>query len=144
VSTDSVPTQRSGIVLLDATALPPTEIKRIPAATQLDAQLGFTLAFASEDLLLGTSLGDMATNKNDLAFSASVSTGMAQVIADGGMAFVLGDALCLPGCGDLCFVADAAMNALRVWKVSGSTLTAQAAVPVDPSVGLPPRNLGSI
>jgi hypothetical protein len=144
VSTDPVPTQRSGIVLLDATASPPTEIKRIAAATQLGAQLGFTLAFASEDLLVGAALGDMATKKNDLAFSASVSTGMTQVIADGGMAFVLGDALCLPGCGDLCFVADATMNALRVWKVSGSTLTAQAAVPVDPSVGLPPRSLGSI
>ncbi len=144
VSTDSVPTQRSGIVLLDATARPPTEIKRIPAATQLGAQLGFTLAFANEDLLVGAALGDMATHKNDLAFSASISTGKVQIIADGGMAFVLGDALCLPGCGDLCFIADATMNALRVWKVSGSTLTAQAAAPVDPSIGLPPRVLGRI
>jgi hypothetical protein len=144
VSTDSPPTKRSGIVLLDATMHPPVEVKRIPAATQLGAELGFTLAFASEDLLVGVAIGDMATGKNDLAYSAVVSTGKVQMIADGGMAFVLGDALCLPGCGDLCFVADATMNALRVWKVTGATLTPQAAVPVDPSVGLPPRVIGTI
>ncbi len=143
VSSDADPKQRSAIVLLDATVSPPVELKRIPAATQLGQQLDSTIAYASEEMLVGVALGDMPTSKNDVVYSVDVASGTAHVIADSGMAFVLGDVRCAPGCSNLCFVADASQKALRVWKASGTTLTAETSAPVDPSVGYPPRALGS-
>jgi hypothetical protein len=140
---DPDPKQRSAIVLLDATAHPPVEIQRFNAASQLGAPLGFTLAFASEALLVGVALGDLQAPRNDVAYTLDLASGMARVLADAGAAFKFGDVRCAPGCTDLCFLADAGASALRVWKANGSSLEAQPPVPVDPTIGLPPRALGA-
>jgi hypothetical protein len=140
---DADPKQRSAIVLLDATVHPPVEIKRFAAASQLGAPLGFTLAFASETLLVGVALGDLQAPRNDVAYTLDLASGTAQVLIDAGAAFALGDVRCAPGCNDLCFLADAHAKALRVWKANGSSLDALASVPVDPMVGLSPRTLGA-
>jgi hypothetical protein len=145
---DANPKQRSAVVLLDATAHPPVEIKRFAAASQLGASLGFSLAYASEGLIVGVALGDLQASRNDVAYTLDLGSGMAQVLADAGAPFAFGDVRCAPGCTDLCFLADAHANALRVWKAisdgdAGSSLTALASVPVDPTVGLPPRALGA-
>jgi len=137
------PTPRSAVVLLDATARPPTEIKRFDVATQLSLPLGYTLAFATETLLVGVTLGDQMAGRNDFAYTLDLGSGTAQVLADAGAAVAFGDVRCAPGCGDLCFLADAHANALRVWKANGSSLDAQTSVSVDPNVGLPPRSLGA-
>jgi hypothetical protein len=143
IGSDSVPLSRSSIVLIDATAHPPVELRRIPVATQLGAHLGPSLAFASESLLVGTAfgggtLGDGAT-RNDVGFSVDLSGGMAQVLFEGGPSFTLGDIVCSPGCTDLCLFADAKAKNLHVYSVNGTMLSARSPPPVDPTVGLPPR-----
>ena len=143
VLSDADPTPRSAIVLLDATVRPPVEIKRFAAATQLGAPLGFTVAYASDGTLVGVALGDTMAGRNDVAYTLDVASGTAQVLLDGGAAFVLGDVNCAPGCTDLCAVADANANVLRLWKASGSSLAPQPSVPVDPNIGLPPRSIGT-
>jgi hypothetical protein len=142
-SSDADPTKRSALVLVDATAHPPVELKRFPAAVMLGAPLDSILAYASEGLLVGVAVGDSQAKRNDAFYSLDLASGKAQIVVDGGMPFVLGDVRCAPGCSDLCFLADANAGALRVWKASGTSLTAQASVPVDPAVALP-RYLGGI
>jgi hypothetical protein len=145
---DPDPKQRSAIVLIDATAHPPVELKRFAAASQLGAPLGFTLDYASEGMLVGVALGDLQAPRNDVAYTLDLASGTARVLADAGGAFAFGDVRCAPGCTDLCFLADAPGNALRVFRIAsavdgGSSLVALAPVPVDPSVGFPPRALGA-
>jgi hypothetical protein len=144
ISTDTDPKQRSGIVLVNATAHPPVELKRFSVATALGAPLDSTLAYGSEDVLLGVVVGDAMAGRNDVAYSVDVASGTPKMILDGGMPFVLGDVRCAPGCSDLCFLTDANTNVLRSWKVTGASLAAQASLPVDPTLGIPPRALGSI
>jgi hypothetical protein len=140
---DADPLQRSGIVLLDATAHPPVEIRRIAAATQLGTQLGLTLAYASPDLLVGVALGGPTAVPDDVAFTVDLTSDTAAVVLDAGAAFKLGDVRCSPGCTDLCFLADAQAKVLHVWKASGTLLTVQPSVSVDPAIGLPPQSLGA-
>ena len=138
------PTLRSDVVLLDATAHPPVEIRRFGAAVQLGAQLGSSIAFASETLLLSVALGDSSASRNDVLFSLDTTLGTARVLLDAGAAFALGDVQCAPGCTDLCFLADAQANALHVWQAAGVTLSARPPIPGDTTVGLPPRTIGAL
>ena len=144
ITGDSDPIGRSAIVLVDATAHPPVEMKRFSAADLFGAPLGFTVAYATEGLLVGVALGDLQAPRNDIAFTLDLTSGKAQSLVDGGAPFVLGDVRCSPGCTDLCFLADANANVLRFWKASGASLVSQASVPVDPTIGLPPRYLGTL
>ncbi len=143
VSGDTDPLARSAVVLLDATARPPTEMKRFAATSLLGTALGYTIDFASESLLVGVLPGDKMAKRNDVAYALDLNAGAARMLIDAGAAFVLGDVRCLPGCGDLCFIADANANALRIWKAGGSSLDPRPSVPVDPAIGLPPRSLGA-
>lgn len=138
------PNERSAVVLLDASQHPPVEKRRFAIASQLGSPPGTALAFANDVLLLGTTLGDVQAGRNDLAFSVDVESGATEVIADAGTSFVFGDVRCAPNCTDLCFLADAHANVLRVWKVNGSALAARESVPVDPGIGLPPRSIGAL
>jgi len=141
---DAHPELRSAVVLLDAAAHPPVETRRISVAMQLTAPLGSAIAFASEGLLLGVALGDTQVGRNDIAYALDLQSGTARVLLDAGAAFAFGDVHCGPGCGDLCFLADAQANALRVWKASGSSLNVEASISVDSSIGLPPRAIGAL
>jgi hypothetical protein len=138
------PTLRSAIVLLDATAQPPVVLQQFDAATTLGAPIGSSIAFASETLLLSVALGDATAKRTDLAFTIDTSIGTPQMLLDAGAAFALGDVRCASGCTDLCFMADAQANALRVWKADGVTLQAQPSVTGDASIGLPPRAIGAL
>ncbi len=141
---DNPPTERSAIVLLDATTHPPALLQRFAVAVQLGAPLAPALAYAGESALVGTTLGDTQASRNDVAFVLDVTSGMATVIADAGAAFAFGDVRCAPRCTDLCMLTDAKANALRVWQANGSSLEAKDSTPVDPSVGLPPRAMGAL
>jgi hypothetical protein len=134
----------SGVVLLDATKNPPALLKRFPVATMLGAEIGPTVAFASETLLVGFAYGDMTKKRNDVAFTLDTTSGSVKTLVDAGAPFVLGDVRCTPGCGDTCVLADAHANGLHVWQVDGATFSAKQTVTVDPSVGLPPRGLGEL
>jgi hypothetical protein len=129
---------------LDATVRPPVELQRFDAAAQLGAQLGSTLAFASETQLVSVAMGDASTNLNDVAFTFDTSEGTAQPLLDAGTAFSLGDVRCAPGCTDLCFLADAQANSLHVWQATAEGLSEQAPVQADRNIGLPPRAIGAL
>jgi hypothetical protein len=132
------------LVLVDATADPPRELKRFSTASVLDAPLAPSLAFA-------VAYGDTTATRNDSLYSANVDTGEVTKLTDAGAAFALGDVLCSPGCTDLCFLADAELKpsgastkgALRVYDASGKALPDKAFA-VDPSIGLPPRSVGAL
>jgi hypothetical protein len=138
------PTERSAIVLLDATVQPPVELQRFDTATTLGAPLGSTIAFASETLLIGVALGDATASRTDQAFTVDTSQGTPTKLLDAGAAFALGDVNCAPGCSALCLLADAQANVIELWKATGATLTAMPAIPGDTSIGLPPRAIGAL
>jgi len=138
------PTLRSDLVLLDASAHPPTVTRRFQAAAQLGAPLGSSVSFATETRLVAVALGDLTAKRNDVAFTLDTALGTPELLLDAGAAFALGDVRCAPGCTDLCFLADAQANELHVWKVSGATLSEQPAVAGDSTIGLPPRAIGAL
>jgi hypothetical protein len=135
---------RTGVVLLDATASRPAPKGTFDVASKLGTLPGFSLAFASETLLLGTTLGYSA--KSDAAYTIDTASGSIDPLLDGGAPFVLGDVRCAPGCTDLCFLADAndAVKALHSWKVANGALAMHSTLSVDPSIGLAPRLLGGL
>jgi hypothetical protein len=141
---DADPLARSGIVLLSTKTHPPTELRRFSVAARLGAPVGPALAFASDSLLVSVAYGDTTAKRNDVAFSLNIDSGDTAVLADAGAPFAFGDVVCTPGCDNLCFLADAQQSLLRVWHATASGLDEQAGLPVDPSVGLPPRVLGTL
>jgi hypothetical protein len=140
------------LVLVDATANPPKEIRRFPAATALDIPLAPSIAFASDTLVLGVGYGDNTIPKNDIVYSIDIDSGDVKKITEAGAGgAVLGDILCSPGCTDLCFLADAEVKpagattkgAIRVYDRTGTELSDKSFA-VDPSLGLPPRAIGAL
>src|SRR5260370_11667409 len=137
-------TEGSAGVLIDATGHPPRELRRLASASARGAPLGSTLSFASQGLLVGVAFGDLAAQRNDVAFTVDLASDVTSPLLDAGAAFALGDVRCSPGCGDLCFLADAHANGLRVWKVDAGKLDARPTMPVDTTIGLPPRAIGAL
>ncbi len=134
----------SDIVVYDATQSPPVEKKRLGLGVSLNAGIQPQIVFASEDEILALTYGGNATSF-DTVFAVSASTAAVTQLGAATMPFVLGGVYCTPGCGDVCLLADAEQNALRRWQVSnGGTFTALSNQPVDPTVGLPPRDIGGL
>jgi hypothetical protein len=140
---DADPKARSAVLLLDATAHPPVELKRFDTASKLGAPVGPAIAYASAGLIVGVALGDSTVGGNDVAYSLDIESGDVQKLAVAGAAFAFGDMHCAPGCGDVCFLADGKASVLKAWKVKGSVLEPLDSVSVDPSIGLPPRSIGA-
>ncbi len=134
---------RSGLALLDLGARPPREVARFDLAARFGAPIAPALAFASESLLVGVAFGDLAAGRADLAFALDVATGEAAVIAEAADAFSFGDLRCAPGCGELCFLADAGRNVLRSFRPGAGPLAPGPELRVDTAFGLPPRSLGA-
>jgi hypothetical protein len=134
---------RSGLVLFDLGTTPPTEAARFALADRFGAPLSPALAFASETLLVGVAYGDLAAGRRDLAFSLDLAGGEVTILAEASDAFAFGDLRCAPGCGELCFLADAGQNALLRWRLAGGALVAEPGLRVDTAFGLPPRALGA-
>ena len=134
---------KSDIVVYDATQSPPVETKRLGLGATLNAGLQPQIAFADEDQIVALTYGGNAT-AYDTVFAVSASTAAVTPLGQSTMPFVLGGVYCTPGCGDDCVLADAEQNALRRWHVSGGTFTSLDNAPVDPSVGLPPRDIGAL
>jgi DNA-binding beta-propeller fold protein YncE len=132
---------RSAVVLLDATVEPPVELARFDVGAELGSSPGPTLAWASDSILLGATYGDLRQGTTDLAYALELTTGSVRQLLDGRGAAVLGDALCAPGCSDICFMADAHAKVLRGWQVDGDQIARGHDVAVDPGIGLPPRAL---
>jgi hypothetical protein len=134
---------QSDIVVYDATMTPPKEVKRLGVATALGSAVQPQIAFASEDVLLALTYGGNAT-AGDTVISVSATTGAVTMLGAATMSYAFGGVVCSPGCGDVCLVGDAERNALRRWQMSSGALTPLADVTVDPTVGLPPRDIGGL
>jgi hypothetical protein len=137
-------TSKSDIVVYDATKSPPVELRRLGLAQKLGAGIQTTLAFGDEDTLFASAYGGNAI-AGDSVFAVSATTGEVTSLATASAPFTLGGLLCTPGCGNVCVITDADKNVLRRWQVgSDGKFTALADVDVDPTVGLPPRDVGAL
>jgi hypothetical protein len=146
---------QSAIVVLDLTTRPPSEVRRLPAADVAGALLQNGLAFFSARHVLAktqTAL-DGSTNNRVLAvdLEAEDASAAAEVLLEArpsasgrGQGVVFGGALCTPGCGDICLLADADRRVLERWRIEGDALVPLGALPVTGTVGLPPRDLGGL
>ena len=133
---------QSDVVVLDTTRRPPVERARYGVPSKLDGQaLAPALAFATEDLVLGVSFGDVAAGRSDTGFALALSTGVVTTFTHAAP-FALGDLLCVPGCSARCFIADASRVAIVPLLVDSGSVIATAPLQVDTTTGLPPRSLG--
>jgi hypothetical protein len=143
-STKLFDTTASDIVVYDATTVPPTEIRRLKTAVQLNSGIQPALTFANESTLLAKSYGGNAT-PGDHAFAVDVATGAITDLGETNKPYLLGGMHCSPGCGGVCILSDAERSKLRRWSVSDTgVFTPLADVTVDTVVGLPPRSIGSL
>ncbi|WP_437594112.1 hypothetical protein [Sorangium sp. So ce1000] len=134
----------SDIVIFDARTSPPAELKRLGVARALGAAVQPSLAFASEDVLVGTAYAGSAS-AGDRAFSVSVATGEVTTLALATQSYVFGGIHCSPGCGDVCLLSDAEKNKLRRWKVTANgAFEPLEDATVDTEIGLPPRGIGGL
>jgi hypothetical protein len=153
-TTNQFDTTKSDIVVYDATVTPPVELRRLGVAARLGSAVQPQIVFASEDEILALTYGGNAT-PGDTVIAVNAMTGDVTTLASNTMPFVLAGARCFPQCGEVCLVADAESNALRRWQVGAgaggdagdggtATFTALSNVTVDPTVGLPPRDIGGL
>jgi hypothetical protein len=132
------PTQ-SGIAILDLTVTPPVEISRFDIQSSFGSPPAPSLVFASADLLVGTTYGNLDTGQTDRMFAIHVATGELTELSHAQNAFVYGDVRC---CDSQCFFADAESIGLHRWNVTGTALTEQPLVLLHSATNLPPRYLG--
>lgn len=140
---------RSGVVLLDLPTL--SEKQRFAASALGPGPLGFSLSFASDNLLVVTGFGDGASNNDDYATVIDLNTGVSDIIHRTG-AVQLGAVLCpqrLDGqegsdaTPPACFITDAEAGELLRFPLVGGALSSPERILVDADVvGLPPRYLG--
>jgi len=136
--------KRSAVVLLETGDGAPREVKRFDVAAQLGRPVGWTVAFASEQLVVGRVVGDLMSGNRDAAFSLGLASGEVKVLAES-EPYTLGDVRCAAGCGAPCLLADAKSGTLRRWSPANagdSGMVELEAVQVDTVVGLPPRWIG--
>jgi hypothetical protein len=133
----------SDIVVYDATTKPPTELKRLGVGVKLNAGIQWSIAFANEDAIVGTTYGGNAT-PGDTAFSVSATTAAITPLTSETMPYVYGAVHCAPGCGDVCLLADAQTDVLKRWQTTDGGFTPLSDEVVDTVVGLPPRTIGGL
>jgi hypothetical protein len=134
----------SDVVLYDATQTPPVETRRLGLGAKLGSGLQPQISFAGETTLVGLTYGGNAT-AGDTVFAVDTSSGAVTMLGSATMAYVLAGLRCDPGCSDVCVLGDAQKSVLRRWQVAdGGTFTPMDDVDVDPTVGLPPRDVGAL
>jgi hypothetical protein len=139
----------SGIVLFDATATPPRELRRFSAQELAGEAVQGSVRFIDEDRLLfktQTPLGGAMHNRLlmlDVSSGAVTELAEARPAADGtGQGVTYGGLFCALGCSDVCLMADADLGVLQRWRVLDESLDPMEPVRVETQVGLPPRSLG--
>ncbi len=139
----------TGLLLFDATTIPPT----LKSTLSVHAKLGFPsqgdIAFATETSVLGktqTPFGGVGSNQ---LFALDLNTENTTVLAsatadkDGkGKGIVYNGLKCLPGCNDICFLADTALGKIRRFDAKANFAELEA-VTIGSGSGLPPVGLGA-
>jgi len=129
------------IASISGTALAETE--RLDAPTQ---PLGQSAAFASEDALLATTLGELddagvPLEPDRLVEFDLTSRGVREILSSKAASLALGDVRCEAACG-ACMVADAGHAAIQRMAIEDGHAGAPTAFAIDDGTGLPPRWLG--
>jgi hypothetical protein len=139
---------RSGVVLLDVTLAPPSEIRRFDAYEALGAPPQSDLEFASAGVLLGKSQTPLGGTGNNRLFSLDLETSRFEILreassTDDGLGFGLafGGLYCNARCSSVCLLADIEAGLIR--RFDGEDGLAELKpVRVGASSGLPPVGLG--
>jgi hypothetical protein len=142
----------SGLVLLDTSTSPPTEIGRLAASDVAGEPLQADVAFfGASGVLVKTQTALHAASDNRLLaldLDANPVSAVTLLTANpgpnGGKGVVYGGMLCTPGCANRCLVADADRGVVARFTIDGDTLSAEPPLAVSGSVGLPPRDLGGL
>lgn len=133
---------RSGVVVLDATTTPPTEVRRLSGATLGASPSLASPAFVSGERLLVPLVGDGELGTADRLVEITVATGAVRVVHESTVAFVLGDVRCATPCEERCYLADGEAPGVRPLLTGGGQITAGAPIEVAPERGLRPVYLG--
>lgn len=138
----------AAILVLDAKASPPTLVTKLSVSDQLGSPPQGQVAWASDTFLVGKTQTPLGGTTDNQLFALDRGTGKATVLLTAGknamgkgLGLAYGDVRCVPGCGDVCLLADTSTGKLRRFAIAGSAL-ANGDVVVDPTVGLPPVSLG--
>lgn len=134
---------RSDVVVLDATATPPTVQRRYGVATALSAPLAPALAFDGETRLLGVAYGELAASRGDVLFALDLPSGEVRKLATSSRPFTFGDVRC-SACTGACLFADAERGTVRRFQWNGLTYAELPEIRIDAAGGLPPRSLGGL
>jgi hypothetical protein len=140
----------SAVVLLDLGETPPRELRRFAALDVAGTALQSNVAFFREEGLLVKTQTPQGVDSHNRVLALDLATGEAEILLEAGgggpisgQGVVYGGLLCSPGCGDVCLLADAERGVLQRWSAGDGELLPLPALPVDDSVGLPPRDIGS-
>ena len=145
----------SGLVVLDLSSEPPTELRRFMARDLAGVSLQSELEFFADRRLLAktqTALDGTANNRvlavdleaEDAADAAEILLEARPSASGAGQGIVLGGMLCTPGCGGTCLVADADRGVLERFAIDGDSLVPLGARALTGTVGLPPREVGGL
>lgn len=133
-------TDRSDVVVLDATKRPFSVTSRLAIAKPLGAPLAPAVAY-DEDRLVGIAYGDEGSGRGDVVWTSS--GGAPVIVATAAKAFVLGDVVC-SACSKTCLVSDAARGTVRRFRWSGAAYEELAETKIEGAAGLPPRTFGAL
>jgi hypothetical protein len=140
----------SALVVFDVSESPPVELWRFSASEIAGEPLQQEVEFFSESGALVKTQTTFGGSRNNRLLALDIQTGEVSTLAEArpgsdeaGKGVVYGAALCTPGCGNMCLLADADRGMLRRFAIASDALTELSSVRVENVVGLPPRGLGS-
>jgi hypothetical protein len=140
----------SGLVVLDTSTSPPSEIGRLPASDVAGEPLQAEVAFFGASGVLVKTQTALHSAKNNRLLALDIDADPAAAVTllaaspgvGGGKGVVYGGMFCTPGCANHCLVADADRGVIARFTIDGGTLSAEPPLAVSGSVGLPPRAIG--
>jgi len=139
----------TGIVLLDATTSPPTELRRISVYDQFNFPPQPEIEFVSDDVMLVKTQTPFMGEGNNQLLALDLNDDSFRVLAEAGpnddgsgRGIVFGSMLCTPSCSDACLVTDLEHSSVRRFTIKGD-LAELDAVSLGVDSGLPPVNLGA-
>lgn len=120
---------------------------RVAASDGLGRPPGFSVAYASDRVLLAPTTGQLAgggaSPVQDAVFVVPLDGAGATRLLDGVEPFSIGEVRCAPAC-DACFITDAGRHVLHRVALTDGHPALDAEVRIDDGIGLPPRYLGAL
>ena len=139
----------SAIVLLDASSVPPRELRRISVYDALGFSAQPEIEWATDTLMLGKTQTPFFGAGNNQLFALELEDDSFRVLAEAGpnddgtgKGIVFGSLLCTPGCSDVCLLADQEQSTVRRFSI-GDDLAELPATSLGADKGLPPVDLGT-